>query len=108
MKENGKTTSVPDRDITNGPTEMNMKASGKNNMAEGEGTLRTTDGSVYTGHFSRGREDGEGTLLTKDGTRFEGFFKQGKKDGPFVEMDSNGNVIRKGTFKNGRLLEEKK
>ena len=48
-------------------------------MAEGEGTLRTTDGSVYTGHFSRGREDGEGTLLTKDGTRFEGFFKQGKK-----------------------------
>ena len=60
------------------------------------------------GHFSRGREDGEGTLLTKDGTRFEGFFKQGKKDGPFVEMDSNGNVIRKGTFKNGRLLEEKK
>ena len=77
-------------------------------MGQGEGTLRTTDGSVYTGHFSRGREDGEGTLLTKDGTRFEGFFKQGKKDGPFVEMDSNGNVIRKGTFKNGRLLEEKK
>lgn len=46
-------------------------------------------------------------LIEKDGTRFEGFFKQGKKDGPFVEMDANGNIVRKGTFRYGRLLEEK-
>ena len=31
------------------------------------------------------------------------FFKQGKKNGPFVETDKNGKVIRKGTYKFGRL-----
>lgn len=66
------------------------------------------DGSVYTGSFVRGKEEGKGVLIEKDGTRFEGFFKQGKKDGPFVEMDANGNIVRKGTFRYGRLLEEKK
>lgn len=76
-------------------------------MAEGEGVLRMQDGSVYTGHFSKGKEDGKGTIVTKDGVRFEGFFKQGKKDGPFVETDRNGKVIRQGTFRYGRLLEEK-
>ena len=65
-------------------------------------------GSVYTGSFVRGKEEGKGVLIEKDGTRFEGFFKQGKKDGPFVEMDANGNIVRKGTFRYGRLLEEKK
>ena len=53
------------------------------------------DGSVYTGSFVRGKEEGKGVLIEKDGTRFEGFFKQGKKDGPFVEMDANGNIVRK-------------
>lgn len=77
-------------------------------MAEGEGVLRMQDGSVYTGHFSKGKEEGKGTIVTKDGVRFEGFFKQGKKDGPFIETDSNGRIIRQGTFRNGRLLEEKK
>ena len=67
-----------------------------------------TDGSVYTGQFVRGHEEGQGTLVSTDGTRFEGFFKRGQKDGPFIEKDTNGNVVRKGTFRNGRLLEEKK
>ena len=80
----------------------------KNNMVEGEGVLHMADGSVYTGSFVRGKEEGKGVLIEKDGTRFEGFFKQGKKDGPFVEMDANGNIVRKGTFRYGRLLEEKK
>ena len=39
----------------------------------------------------------------KNGNRYEGFFKQGKKHGPFVETDKNGKVIRKGTYKMGRL-----
>lgn len=79
----------------------------ENDTAEGEGVLRTVDGSVYTGNFLNGKEDGKGTIINKDGVRFEGFFKQGKKDGPFVETDANGKVIRKGTYRYGRLLEEK-
>ena len=41
--------------------------------------------------------------MDKDGNRYEGFFKQDVKDGPFIEKDSNGNVIRRGTYKLGRL-----
>ena len=29
--------------------------------------------------------------------------KQGKKNGPFVETDKDGKVIKKGTYKFGRL-----
>ena len=67
-----------------------------------------SDGTVYTGGFVNGREEGKGILVTKDGTRFEGFFKQGEKDGPFVETNAEGKIIRQGTFRNGKLLEEKK
>ena len=67
-----------------------------------------TDGSVYTGEFYKGKEHGKGIITEKDGTVFEGGFKNGKKDGEFVEKDSSGRVTRKGTFKNGRLLDDKK
>ena len=77
-------------------------------MAEGKGKLKMTDGSVYTGDFVRGKEHGKGVLTEKDGTVFEGEFKNGKKDGEFIEKDAGGKVIRKGTFKNGRLLDDKK
>ena len=58
----------------------------------------------YKGGFVDGLEDGHGVLIDKDGNRFEGFFKQGKKHGPFVETDKDGKVIKKGTYKMGRLL----
>ena len=50
-----------------------------------------------------GLEEGQGVQIDKDGNRFDGFFKQGKKDGPFVETDKDGKVIKKGTYKFGRL-----
>lgn len=50
-----------------------------------------------------GLEEGSGVQEDKNGNRYEGFFKQGKKDGPFVETDKNGKLIRKGTYKMGRL-----
>ncbi|MDU1636649.1 MAG: phosphatidylinositol-4-phosphate 5-kinase, partial [Bacteroides ovatus] len=53
--------------------------------------------------FVDGLEDGQGVQIDKDGNRFEGFFKQGKKNGPFVETDKDGKVIKKGTYKFGRL-----
>ena len=77
-------------------------------MADGEGTLRTADGTKYTGHFVKGKEDGKGVLEDKNGVRYDGFFKQGKKHGAFVETDKNGNVIRKGVYKFGALDAEQK
>ena len=48
-------------------------------------------------------QEGNGVEEDKNGNRYEGFFKQGKKNGPFEETDKNGKVIRKGTYKFGRL-----
>lgn len=47
-------------------------------MADGEGTLRTADGTKYKGHFVKGKEDGKGVLEDKNGVRYDGFFKQGR------------------------------
>jgi antitoxin component YwqK of YwqJK toxin-antitoxin module len=35
--------------------------------------------------------------------RFEGSYNDDVRDGAFVEKDSNGNVIRKGYYKRGRI-----
>ena len=67
----------------------------KDNLADGFGELTNSDGTVYKGQFSKGKKDGQGVLIGKDGSRFEGFFKQDVKDGPFIEKDSEGNVIVK-------------
>lgn len=62
-----------------------------------------TNGTKYKGGFVNGLQEGNGVEEDKNGNRYEGFFKQGKKNGPFVETDSTGKVIRKGTYKFGRL-----
>jgi hypothetical protein len=72
-------------------------------MPNGEGLLILTTGVKYKGGFVNGLEDGKGIQETKDGIRFEGFFKQGQKNGPFVETDREGKVVRKGTYKMGKL-----
>ncbi|MDR0977150.1 MAG: phosphatidylinositol-4-phosphate 5-kinase, partial [Prevotellaceae bacterium] len=69
----------------------------------GQGTLTMTDGSHYTGHFVDGMEDGKGVLTDKDGTRYDGTFKQGQRNGAFVETDKNGTVIRRSSYRMGRL-----
>ena len=76
----------------------------KDNKFNGQGTLILTDGTKYKGGFVNGLEEGERrSRKDKNGNRYEGFFKQGKKDGPFVETDKNGKLVRKGTYKMGRL-----
>ena len=73
--------------------------------SNGEGILIQKSGVKYQGGFVDGREDGQGIQEDAEGNRYEGFFKGGKKDGPFVEKDKTGKVIRKGTYKEGRLTQ---
>lgn len=47
-------------------------------MADGEGTLRTADGTKYKGHFVKGKEDGKGVLEDKNGVRYDGFSNKGR------------------------------
>lgn len=87
----------------NGAMAMFMTVTGKTTVPNGQGTLKTVAGMQYKGGFVDGLEDGQGVQIDKDGNRFDGFFKQGKKNGPFVETDKDGKVIKKGTYKFGRL-----
>lgn len=48
-------------------------------MAEGEGVLRMKDGSVYTGHFSKGKENGKGTIVTRMVYALRASLNKGKK-----------------------------
>ena len=75
----------------------------ENNQPNGEGLLILVNGTKYKGGFVNGLEEGKGIQEDKDGHRYDGFFKQGKKHGPFVETDKTGKIIRKGTYKFGRL-----
>ena len=51
-----------------------------------------------------GKKDGRAIEISAEGTRFDGSYKDGERDGKFTEYDANGNVIRKGEYRNGRLL----
>ncbi|MDY4059757.1 MAG: phosphatidylinositol-4-phosphate 5-kinase, partial [Alloprevotella sp.] len=58
----------------------------------------------YKGSFKMGKKDGRAIEISAEGTRFDGSYKDGERDGKFTEYDANGNVIRKGEYRNGRLL----
>ena len=68
------------------------------------GTLILTDGTKYKGGFVNGLEEGSGVQEDKNGNRYGRFLQtRQEKDGPFVETDKNGKLVRKGTYKMGRL-----
>ena len=102
MKVTGRITSVTERGYkwSNGDV---YEGDWEDNRPNGQGALKTVAGMQYKGGFVDGLEEGQGVQIDKDGNRFEGFFKQGKKNGPFVETDKDGKVIKKGTYKFGRL-----
>ena len=76
----------------------------KDNQMDGEGVLRLASGEKFKGSFLQGKKHGKCIEEYSDGTRFEGYYKNGEKDGPFVERDANGNVTRRGTYENGRVV----
>ena len=52
-----------------------------------------------------GKKHGHAVEIAADGTRFDGNYVDGERDGAFTEYDSNGNVKRKGVYRNGRVVE---
>ena len=69
----------------------------------GEGVLRTKDGSKYKGNFKDGMKNGKFIEENSDGLRFEGTYVNDIRDGAFVEKNRNGNIIRKGVYRMGRI-----
>ncbi len=70
---------------------------------DGEGVWRRANGEKYRGGFKAGIKHGRAQEVAADGSRFEGHYKDGVRDGAFTEYDKNGNVVRKGVYKDGRV-----
>ena len=77
-------------------------------IENGQGILRQTNGMKYKGRFVNGKKDGEGLQEDAEGVRYKGGFKEGLKHGDFIETDAEGKEIRRGTYKEGRLVNETK
>jgi hypothetical protein len=62
----------------------------------------------YKGGFVNGKKEGQGILENAEGIRYSGGFKEGLKHGDFVETDAEGKEVRRGTYRDGRLVSETK
>ena len=49
---------------------------------------------------------GEGVLYMSDGARYSGGFKNGKQSGMGTIYDSNGSVLQRGLYKDGKFVGE--
>ena len=61
------------------------------------------DGSKFRGKFKNGLKNGDAVEVNKEGIRFEGSYLNDMRDGNFTERDRNGQIIRRGTYRNGRI-----
>ena len=64
------------------------------------------DGSKFKGMYKDGRRNGAAIEEYKDGKRFEGSYVNGQRDGNFVEKDSNGQILKRGHYENGKRFED--
>lgn len=69
----------------------------KDGRAEGEGELRTREGTLYQGRWRGGLYDGAGSLQMPDGASYEGAFKAGRFDGEGRLVQADGETYD-GTF----------
>lgn len=72
-----------------------------NNLLDGRGEYKWSDGKVYNGDWKEGKIDGEGTLNYPDGRIYEGSFKDDVKHGK-GKLRMNDNTTWVGTWLDGK------
>lgn len=88
----------PDKNIYSGEF-----ANGKHH---GNGTFELADGTKYVGGWKQGLMHGEGILYLLDGAKYSGGFQNGKQSGMGTVYDSNGSVLQRGLYKEGKFVGE--
>lgn len=73
-----------------------------NNMIDGEGCYKWSDGSKYEGHYKLGKRHGQGTMYYGNNFSYSGFYKDDKMHGKGIMSYTDGKMI-KGTWVNGKL-----
>lgn len=71
-----------------------------NDLFNGEGVYKYSNGDIYTGSFKNGLFNGYGVYLSQDGTSYEGNFLNHKFHGTGVFTDADG-IKWKGEFREG-------
>jgi hypothetical protein len=73
----------------------------------GTGSMKLPNGDHYMGEFSMDMPNGKGKMILKNGDTYVGEFRNGMYDGIGILTEARGKV-QKGTWKEGKLVEEQK
>ena len=76
----------------------------KDGNMHGQGTLNLGDGTKYMGEFKDGKFHGGGTFIWADGKKDVGEFENDKLNGFAIRYDKNGNILKRGMWKNDIFL----
>jgi hypothetical protein len=75
------------------------------NKKSGYGVQENSDGTVYMGEFRDGLFNGFGELVRENGQKYTGNFKDNLAHGDGAEYFSDGELIRKGRYEKGLIVE---
>lgn len=70
----------------------------------GQGIYSWVDGDKYIGEWKNDKQNGLGTLIC-DTEKYEGEWKDGLKHGKGTLINSNGDILKKGTWSNDIFIE---
>ena len=73
------------------------------NVRNGKGCCKFSNGTVYDGEWAADAYHGEGTLTMQDGTVFEGAFRGGQPHGADVAMRSANKIRYRGDVRDGQI-----
>ena len=90
------------------PVEGKYVGEFKDGLFEGNGYLIDNEKNVYNGKFKGGKKFGEGELSMINGNKYIGKFKNDKYNGKGKLIDSKGNFIQEGVFKDGEFISKKR
>ena len=74
-------------------------------QANGKGVYTWANGNKYVGDFLSGKKHGIGTLFRFKGGRYEGQFVNDEISGRGVAYDLAGNIVERGRYVRGQLVE---
>jgi hypothetical protein len=79
----------------------------KNHKKHGQGTYTYSNGDKYVGEWKKAKYSGYGTFFYSNGDKYIGKWKKGRRHGEGTLILVNTNKIKKGIWKNDKLIKQK-
>ena len=74
----------------------------KEDERDGYGIQIWPDGRKYTGEWKNNRQNGKGVLTNATGDTYNGYFKDDQPNGEGAHTRSEGSIVHKGLWSNGK------